>query len=70
MKPLYTKCLCAGMLFSATLATPVLTSCTDNFLDTTSKTNLNSTSFYKTPEQADYALTLPLPTTTATSGLW
>ncbi len=56
MKPLYTKCLCAGMLLSATLATPLLISCTDNFLDTTSKTDLNSTSFYKTPEQADYAL--------------
>jgi hypothetical protein len=34
-----------------------LASCGDSFLDTTSKTELNSTSFYKTEAQADYALT-------------
>lgn len=33
-----------------------LTGCTDSFLDTSSKTELNSTSFYKTESQADYAL--------------
>lgn len=32
-------------------------SCSDSFLDTSSKTDLNSGSFYKTPLQAEYALT-------------
>jgi hypothetical protein len=34
----------------------MLASCTDSFLDTSSKTSSNSTSFYKTQEQADYAV--------------
>ena len=34
----------------------MLTACTDSFLDTSSKTTLNSTSFYKTQAQADYAV--------------
>lgn len=33
-----------------------LTSCNDSFLDTSSKTSSNSTSFYKTQEQANYAV--------------
>ncbi len=38
------------------LSTLMLTACTDNFLDTTSKTSLNTTTFYKTVEQAEEAL--------------
>lgn len=38
------------------LSTLMLTACTDNFLDTTSKTSLNTTTFYKTEEQAEEAL--------------
>lgn len=34
----------------------MLAGCTDSFLDTTSKTDLNSTSFYKNQTQAEYAL--------------
>lgn len=33
-----------------------LTGCNDSFLDTSSKTSGNSTSFYKTQEQANYAV--------------
>lgn len=33
-----------------------LSACTDSFLDTSSKTSSNSTSFYKTQEQAEYAV--------------
>src|SRR5574344_731149 len=33
-----------------------LSGCSDSFLDTSSKTDLNSTSFYKTQTQADYAV--------------
>ena len=33
-----------------------LTGCNDSFLDTSSKTSSNSTSFYKTQEQANYAV--------------
>jgi hypothetical protein len=34
----------------------LMTGCTDSFLDTSSKTDLNSTSFYKNQTQAEYAL--------------
>ncbi len=34
----------------------MLTGCTDSFLDTASKTDMNSTSFYKTESQAEYAV--------------
>ena len=40
----------------AGLAAVVLSSCTDSFLDTTSKTSLTSTNFYKTEEQAESAV--------------
>ena len=33
-----------------------LTACTDSFLDTASKTSLNTTTYYKTPSQAESAL--------------
>lgn len=34
----------------------VLALCTDGFLDTSSKTSLNTTTYYKTSEQAQTAL--------------
>ena len=48
-------------IISLTLGVAVTTllsvSCSDSFLDTSSKTDLNSGSFYKNPLQAEYALT-------------
>lgn len=38
------------------LSALMLAACTDDFLDTTSKTSLNTTTFYKTEEQAEEAL--------------
>ena len=38
------------------LAALSLTACTDSFLDTTSKTSLNTTSYYKNADQAETAL--------------
>jgi starch-binding outer membrane protein, SusD/RagB family len=38
------------------LAAMVLALCTDGFLDTSSKTSLNTTTYYKTSEQAQTAL--------------
>ena len=39
------------------MTTVGLTACSESFLDTSSKTEMNSTSFYKTQTQAEYALT-------------
>ena len=38
------------------VAALTMTGCSESFLDTTSKTELNSTSFYKTEVQAEYAV--------------
>lgn len=38
------------------LASTMLTACTDSFLDTTSKTSLNTSTYYKTGSQAETAL--------------
>lgn len=50
----------------------MLTACTDSFLDTSSKTTLNSTSFYKTQAQADYAVVgcYEMYQRTVSSGSW